>query len=233
MTQTVLWGSSLVGGVVRRRRVTSDYHRRVTSDGSGRAAEVTAQDVLFYRKTSASNRRVTTLGDRRMLETGQIGPPYYATGNATTDGGEPFGFLFETDPWQPDDQAAEYIFAMAYITLSWSMAATVRIRPSVDGSEDDISLWEGATAEIVAPTFQLEQQAGAMERVSRVFPVPLVRSVQRNGEEIARLNLSGERLQVTIESTGPLGVGELMLEGVEVEFTPVRRSTYPTVSTTT
>jgi hypothetical protein len=68
--------------------------------------------------------------------------------------------------------------------------------------------------------------------VSQVFPVPLVRRQMRNGIEIARWNLRGERLAVAIETTGPLGVGELMLEGIEVEFTPVRKATYAAVDAT-
>lgn len=229
MTQTILWGSVLNAGAVQRRRATSDYHTRVTSDGEARVVSILALDVLFYRKTSAGDRRVTSEGDRRLLDSGTLGPPYYATADVTSDGGEPFSFLCETNPWQPDAQGGECLFAWAYLTFSWSMAATVRVTPLIDGSSATVTLPDGATMETVAPIFQLEQQAGSMQRVSRVFAVPLARVMMRDGVEVTRFYGRGQRLQLTIESTGPLGIGELMLEGVEVEFESVRKSIYPTV----
>ena len=83
----------------------------------------------------------------------------------------------------------------------------------------------------LTPTFQLAQQGGALQRVSQVFAVPLARVMMRDGAEVTRVYTRGQRLQLTIESTGPLGVGECMLEGIEVEFESVRKSIYATVDT--
>lgn len=229
MTQTILWGTALNDGAVQRRRCTSDYHTRVTSDGDTRVVQVLAVDLLFYRKTSAGDRRVTSEGDRRLIASGAVGPRYYATAAVTTDGDEAFAFLFETNDWQPDAQGGESLFSWAYITLSWSMAATVRITPVIDGSSASVTLPDGAIMQTITPIFQLEQQSGSYQRVSQVFAVPLARAMVRDGVEVTRVYQRGQRLRLTIESTGPLGVGELMLEGIEVEVEPVRKSIYATV----
>ena len=229
MTQTILWGTALNAGAVQRRRMTSDYHTRVTSEGDTRVVSVLATEVLFYRKTSAGDRRVTSEGDRRLLASGTAGPPYFATAAVTMDGGEPFAFAYTTDPWQPDAQAGECLFQWVYLTLSWSMAATVRVTALVDGASETITLSDGSTLVPISPTFQLAQQGGDYQRISQVFAIPLVRAHVRNGVEVTRVYERGQRVALTIESTGPLGVGELMLEGIEMEFEVIRKSIYATV----
>lgn len=229
MTQTVLWGTGLNGGTVQRRRITSDFHRRVTSDGDQRVCTVQVSEVFFFRKTSAGDRRITSEGDRRQIATGPLGPQYFATADVTTDGGEPFSFLYVTDPWQPSAQGGENVFAWAHVTLSWSMSGIVRVWGYTDGSSATVTLADGSTVVPVMSTFQLAQQGGSLQRVSQIFSVPLSRIMRRAGVEVTRFYQRGERLQLAIESTGQLGIGELMIEGIEVEYEPVRKAAYATV----
>lgn len=232
MSQLLLFGTGRAVGTIRVQRVTSDGYLRLTSEGDIRSAAVAPVDVITYRDTSAADDRVTSVGDRRILNLGIEGPAYFALSSATSDGAEPFAFRYQTDPWQPGSpnlavQGGESLFAWAYITFSWSAGAQVRVTPSVDGSDQPVVAL-GGTLEMVSSILSLAQAGGALQRVSGVFPVPLVRALLRNGTALTRVALRGERLQLTIESTGPLGVGELMLDGIEIEFTPVRKAIYPT-----
>ena len=230
MSNQVIWGTSIApASFSLRRRATSEGDLRVTSDGSVRVAYVAPAQIIFLRKTSAGDQRVTSAGDRRVTIDGLAGPQYFQTANVTTDGGEAFEFLHTTNPWQPDAQGGEAVFKWAYITLAWSMSATIRISAIVDGSADDLTLPNGDVAELVRSTFALAQQGGSLQRQVAVFPVPLVRRVLRNGIELTRVNLRGQQLQLIIESTGPLGVGELQLDGVQCDVEPVRKATYLTV----
>jgi hypothetical protein len=227
MSQTVVWGTGQVAGGGLYTRVTPAGDRRVTADGSVRVLPV--PQVISYRKTPAGDRRVTPDGFRRRLAVGPASAPYFATADVTSDGGVPFTFSFITDPWQPAAQSGECLFTWAYVTLSWSMAATVRVYGIINGSSASKVLSNGDLLVPIRPIFQLAQQEGAMERVSEVFAIPLSRMQTRGGNEITRFYQRGQRLQVAIESTGALGIGELMLEGIEVEFEPVRKSIYATV----
>jgi hypothetical protein len=159
-------------------------------------------------------------------------PQYFQTANVTSDGAETFAFFYETNPWQPSQQGGENVFAWAYVTLSWSLSAQVVLTPIVDGQSAAVVLADGSSLVNISSSFQLGQQGGTLQRISEVFPVPLVRRQMRSGAEVARWYLRGERLQIAIETTGPLGVGELMLEGIEVEYTPVRKAIYAPVSST-
>jgi len=229
VSQTVLWGTGLNGGMVQRRRITSDFHRRVTSDLDQRVATVQVSEVNFFRKTSEGDRRITSEGDRRKIATGSLGPQYFTTADVTTDGGEPFSFLYVTDPWQPSAQGGENVFAWAHVTLSWSMSGTVRVWGYTDGSDATVTLSDGSTVVPVLSTFQLAQQSGSLQRISQVFSVPLARIRASSGVELNRFYLRGERLQLAIESTGQLGIGELMIDGIEVEYESVRKAAYATV----
>jgi hypothetical protein len=230
MSLLPLWGTGIAPAAgLLRRRITSDGFVRTTSTGLVRVASIPSAQVIFNRVTSIGDRRVTSDGSHRVTVDGIQGPQYFQTENVTSDGGEPFEFYYETNPWQPSQQGGENVFAWAYVTISWSMAAQIVLTPKVDGSTATITLADGSLLQPIASTFQLEQGDGNLQRVSRVFPVPLARRQIRNGIEVARWWLRGERIQVAIESTGPLGVGELMLEGIELEFSPVRKAQYAPV----
>lgn len=156
-------------------------------------------------------------------------PRYFETADAAQDGGVLFGVRYVTAPWQPTAQGGENVFVWLYLTFSWSMAATIRVSPYCDGNAGAVTLEDGSTLEIVEPLFTLPQAGGSLQRQTGIFPIPLVRRHIRDGVEIARYSLRGQRLQFAISSTGPLGVGECMLEGAQVDYRPVRKSIYPTV----
>lgn len=228
-----VWGTGIAPVTSSlRRRVTSEGDLRVDTDGNVRVASIPPVRVEFLRWTSQGDQRVTSQGDRRITRDGLAGPQYYQTANVPSDGGEPFGFSFQTGAWQPSAQGGENIFAWAYVTLSWSMGATVRVTGLVDDGDGSIDLPAGATVQTVRSTFELAQQSGTLQRVSQEFPVPLVRRITRNGVELTRVYQRGQRLALLIESTGPLGVGELMLVGVQVDVSPVRKAQYAAVDST-
>lgn len=212
MSEIPLWGTGIgPGAVLLRRRITSEGNLRVTSEGDVRVAGVTNPDTV---------------------------PQLFKTDNVTTDGGEQFGFRYETNPFQPPGedgavQGGEQVFQYAYLSFEWSMAAQIRVTPFADGNQDDFTLEAGEVLEIIPSTFSLEQQSGVLERVRRVFPVPIVQRIVRDGVEVNRFNLRGERVQFLIESTGDLGVGELMLDGIELESESLRKAIYPTVNSGT
>lgn len=160
---------------------------------------------------------------------GVVPPRYFESGDVAQDGGVLFGFRYVTAPWQPSAQGGENVFAWLYLTFSWSMAATIRVTPYTDGSAAPVTLADGSTLEVVSTVFSLAQAGGSLQRQTEVFPVPLVRRQVRGGEEVARWNLRGQRLQFALTSTGPLGVGECMLEGAQVDFRPVRKAQYASV----
>jgi hypothetical protein len=95
----------------------------------------------------------------------------------------------------------------------------------------------GSTVEIVRPTFATAQQTasrpGALPpRVTQTFPVPLLRRlVSPQGAELARFFCRGSRLALRLESVGALGAGELIFDGVEVEYQVLSKSKFLTVST--
>lgn len=225
MSNQVIWGTSIApASFSLRRRATSEGDLRVTSDGAVRVAYVAPPQIVFLRKTSAGDQRVTSDGARRVTIDGLAGPQYFVTADVTTDGGEPFEFTHTTNPWQPDAQGGEAVFKWAYVTLAWSMSATIRLSAIVDGNGEDIVFDNGDIGELVRSTFTLEQQGGSLQRKVAVFAVPLMYRIMRSGAEVSRMNLRGEQLQLVIESTGPLGVGELQLDGLQVDVKPVRKA---------
>lgn len=173
---------------------------------------------------------LTVQGDEWLaLVPDAVPPRYWQAAPITTDGGIPFDFRYRINPWQPSAQGGENVFARAHVAVSWSMAAVLRLTPTIDGSSAAVTLPDGSTLEMVPITFTLPQQSGSLQRQQEIFPVPLIRRQVRDGREISRWYLRGERLGFTVESTGPLGVGELMLEGIELETQPVRKADYAEV----
>lgn len=228
MSTTQIWGTSLQPAeFALRRRATSDGDVRVTDEGDTRVAYISPAQIKFRRVTSVGDVRVTSAGDRRVTLQGLAGPAYFQTTDVTSDGGEPFGFAWTSLPWQPSAQGGENEFIWAYLGFSWSMAALVRVTPIVDGNTAALVV-PGGSIETVRSVFRLEQQGLDLQRVTRVVAVPLVRQRKRTGRSsFTRFYMRGERLQLAIESTGPLGVGELMLDSAEIEFEPVRKADYP------
>lgn len=229
MTTTLWWGTGISPGSSSLDiRVDSSGNIRVDDFGDVRVASVPGLQIINFRVDDAGDFRVTDNGSNRITEDGLLGPAYYQTTTVTSDGGQPFAFQYTTNPFQPASQGGECVFAWAHLTFSWSMSATVQVTPLVDGSSASLTLPDGSVLAPLTATLLLPQQGGNLQRVSQVFSVPLVRSkVNASGVEVGRWALRGERLQLTVESTGALGVGQLSLDGIELEYTPVRKANYP------
>lgn len=229
MSQSQIWGTGIApADFALRQRATSEGDLRVTSDGDVRVAFIQPAQIIFTRVTSEGDVRVTSAGDVRVTLQGVAGPQYFITSNVTADGGEEFDFRWVSNPYQPAGQGGENLFSWAFIAMSWSMAALMRVTPIVDGMTDDLELPNGRLVRTVRSTFLLDQQDGSLQRKTQVFAIPLVRRlVTGAGAGVTRFYMRGERLQLAIESTGPLGVGELMLEGMAVDATAVRKAAYP------
>jgi hypothetical protein len=194
------------------------------------AIETTIPFLVFEALQTVEGEPILTV-DNLPIEVevpGAAPPRYFVSRDVAQDGGVVFGFRYVTAPWQPSKQGGENVFAWLYLTCSWSMAGQIRVTPFCDGLRDPVTLPDGSQLAVVQTLFSLEQSPDG-ERVTRVFPVPLVRRAVRAGEEVARWHLRGQKLQFALTSTGPLGAGELMLEGAEVDFRPVRKSEYAPV----
>lgn len=209
MSQVPLWGTGIgPDAVLLTRRITSEGDLRVTDEGDVRVADFPSASTV---------------------------PQLFQTDNVTTDGGEPFGFLYRTNPFQPAEedgtvQGGEHEFKWVNLAIEWSMAATIRVTPIADGREADETLENDDLVQNIPSTFVLPQQTGTLQRKSAIFPIPILRRQMRDGVEINRFNLRGERIEFLLESTGALGTGELGVTGAELESEPVRKATYQTVN---
>lgn len=154
-------------------------------------------------------------------------PRYWQTADVSSDAGIPFSFVDESNPFQPFDQGDEAVFSRALLSMSWSMAATIRVSARINGARAPLTRSDGGIIEFVDTTFGLEQQGTGLERISRVIPIPLVQRLVLAGAEKTRWYLSGQRLQIKVESTGPLGVGELMIDGCQIECDHLRKRDFP------
>lgn len=229
MPADILWGESKLAGALQELLTVLGAPILTVDDTPIDTVypELTFEPLL----TVAGDPILTVTQSPIIAIVGAAAPPlFWQTADVSSDGGVSFGFTYENDPWQPSAQGGENVFAWLFVTLSWSMAATVRVSARVDGGRAAVALPDGSTLEFVDFTFVLPQQGGSLQRRSGVFPVPLVRKQVRNDVEVSRWNLRGERLSVIIESTGPLGVGELMLDGLEVEYEAIRKAIYEEVT---
>jgi hypothetical protein len=223
-----LWGTGLSEPLQELDvRVTPEGDVRVTPEGDTRLAPVGLVVVTGTRVTPNGDTRVTPEGDTRIVDFGLSGPRFYQTADVTQDGPIPFGFSLITDPWQPDAQGGECVFWWAYCTVTHSASATLEVWGRVDGGPDSTAMPDGSTLRTLRTVFALPQQDGTLQRRTTVIAVPLARVVERNGREVARYALRGQRLQVVMQNLGPLGVGELILDGIEVEVQRVRKAAYP------
>lgn len=110
-------------------------------------------------------------------------------------------------------------FYDAFVSITWTMAAVLRFKPVVDQNADSITWLEG-TLDIVETDITLAAP-GDGQRVSQTFRIPLKRKVMVDDEELTRNDLVGTRMQLTFESVDGLGVGDLILDGCEVEYEQV------------
>lgn len=150
----------------------------------------------------------------------QRAPSVWQTSPATSDGGITFVPLALSNHLAPGGLGGEAMFYWAHLTMSWSMAAQLRISPVLDGVTDFTPLVvTGGTIEVVRPIITLAQQPGSanVQRRTETFAVPLLKKLVTAGVERSRSALRGRRLALLLESIGTLGTGELILEACEIE----------------
>lgn len=230
MSNTVLWGTAIAPANRTLRRWATDQGDLMVTDEDDQIVFFQAPTkVTYFWDTDLGALIVTDQGDNLVFVAGDSGPAYFENSDVTSDGTEPFGFRFQTNPWQPQAQGGESIFYWAYVSVSWSMAATLRVTPTVDGKPIIQTLADGTAVAVIRPTFDLAQQGGTLQRKTTIFPVPLAQQYVKNGRVFTRTALRGERLQLLIESTSPLGVGELLVNGIQVDYEAVRKAMYPAV----
>lgn len=154
-------------------------------------------------------------------------PSLWQTSRGTTDGGTAFAIRALSDPLRPVGAGGECLFCFAHLTITATMAAQLRVTPVVDGVAAPVPL-SGGEVQLVTPIVTIAQQSGSpAQRRTTTVAIPLVKRVADTaGRERGRWFLRGEALQLLIESIGPLGAGELFLDGVEIEHEVVRRSLY-------
>lgn len=228
MSNTLLWGTGIAPPERSlRRRAISTGDLRVTDEGDQRVAYIPPVSVKYLRKTSEGDQRVTSQGDRRIVIEGIAGPAYFQSADVTSDGTESFSLLWQSNPWQPTLQGGEQQFLWAFVSVSWSAEATIRVTPTVDGKEIVEDVGNGGVVTTVRPVFTLAQQSGTLQRKNQVLAIPLLQELTRDGNPVSRFNLRGERLQILIESVGDLGVGELQVSGLQVEYEALRKASYP------
>ena len=164
-------------------------------------------------------------------------PKVWRSSPATSDDNVPLKVVTESLPFAPAGFGGECLFAWAYLTITASLSAQLRVTPVVDGTVADIPLVStGGVIQVVRPILTLAQQTATQpgqmpQRVTRTFPVPLLRrTLTADGVEQFRSYVRGARLQLRIESVGALGVGELIVDGCDVEYDVLRKASYEPVS---
>lgn len=150
---------------------------------------------------------------------GQMGGPnLYQANTGYTDGGQPIAVRFLTAPFSPAGEAGEALFRSVTLTVSGTMACTLRVTPSVDG--------------VAVPGAQyLLGVAGAPTWTTQTFEMGLARQVTDPVDPsvvLATLGVRGNALSLLIEvlagspAVPGLAAGELLLESPSLVFQKVR-----------
>jgi hypothetical protein len=185
--------------------------------------------VTYYLVTDTGDFLVTDEGDNIVVIIGDAGPGYYKTADVTQDGDEGFNLLFQTNPWQPEAQGGECVFSWLFLSVSWSMAALLRVTPMVDGKPITETMDDGTIVRTIRSLITLDQQEGTLQRENQVFPIPIALEYEKDGTVFTRTAMRGQRFQMLVESIGNLGVGEIMITGAEVTYESVRKANYAEV----
>lgn len=166
------------------------------------------------------------------IVSGAAPPKYWQNSDVTVDGAVPFAILFKSNPFQPSKQSGDNSFTWLFLSLSWTMGGTIRVRSLVDGKRTQVDLDDGSSIRYVDTTFQLPQVAAGQPRRNGIFQVPLLRVHQAaDASELARYALWGQRYQFLIDTPDPLGTGEFFVDGAALEFEPQRLAEYEPVAT--
>ncbi len=130
-----------------------------------------------------------------------------------------YAVLAKTNPVAPVGAAGECIFKNVYITLTHSMAVTVRFVPIVDfvvldgtGGQPDERL------SIILPDLTGPGRLTERFEMGLSLPFPLT------GAERIRNALRGAWFQLQAETVGSLAAGDLIFEQIELDYEVVRES---------
>lgn len=124
----------------------------------------------------------------------------------TTDDGVAIAAVGETGHFAPGGESGEAIFTAFYLTVTHTMAVTIRLIPVLDGVEKtaqqkDVVLGNEAS------------------RKTKIIEVGLWEPVNDDlGAEVGRCAMRGTRIQCRVETVGGLAAGDLILDEVEVEY---------------
>lgn len=163
-------------------------------------------------------------------------PALWAATNVVTDGGTAWGVVARTRPIAPAGFGGACRFVFAHLVVTASMGAVLRVTPLLDA--DALA---GAATTVATPLgdvtsvpmlVALAQQPAPYTRVTQRLTVPLLTRLvtSADGVEQTRTSACGTQLALLIESVGPLGTGELLLDGAELEYEVVRQAAFPTVT---
>jgi hypothetical protein len=149
------------------------------------------------------------------------GAQLWLQSDAADDGGVAYQFRALSNWNAPQGAGGECIFPMLYLTVTWTKEGTLQITPLVDNKGTSRAVVAGSTMEVRVQELELPAIAG--ERRTETFEIPLVEDWMIGGNPFSTKSVRGTRLRVLIESTD-LESGDLIIDGVEVEYEPVRES---------
>lgn len=131
------------------------------------------------------------------------------------DGGTDFE-VYALSSWiSPAAGGGTCVFYTAFVTMTWSAPMLLRFTPVVDNDPDVVSR-PGGTLEVLPIEVPLPDPGSG--RRTTTFRVPLVRLVMDGAIDLGRNAVSGTRLRLQLETVGGLGGGDLILDGVEIEY---------------
>jgi hypothetical protein len=133
-----------------------------------------------------------------------------------TDAGAAIVARARPNEMAPAGQGGECLFAALYLTVSHSMATTLRVVPILDGER----------LEDMAKVIELPE----LERRTTLPPMelPLLRDAKRlDGTVWGRFALRGTWFSFTCDTPAGIGEGDLLIEAAEVEVEIVRETKRP------
>lgn len=149
-----------------------------------------------------------------------LGPNLYLAGSGSTDDGQPVVVRLTTNPFVPVGEGGEAMFTGLVLTVTATMAATLRVTPLVD----DVAL---------ADAVYLLALAASTSRQTVTWELGLMtalRDVHDASVVLATVAPRGTRIQVLIEvlagspAVPGLAAGDLILETPTLEYEVVRES---------
>lgn len=133
-------------------------------------------------------------------------------GEGSSDDGTAYDVVVETGDFAPGGEGGEAIYTAFYITVTHTMAVTLRVIPVLDGVE------QTAQQKDVALSSETSRTTKVIE-VGLSIPVP-----DGAGGEAGRCAMRGTRIKCRLETTGGIAAGDLIVDKVEVEHEVVLES---------